>query len=234
MPLSIPLLDETLDFPPVEKSVNGLVAVGGDLSPARLIAAYEAGIFPWYNEDDPPLWWCPEERAILPPEEIRVSKSMRSVLRNAGYSFTMDEAFSEVMAACREVRTEIGEETWISDEILVGYRALHDLGMAHSVETWHEGQLVGGLYGVSIGRMFFGESMFSRRSNASKAAFIQLAKWLEVRGFGPIDCQIQNPHLSSLGAFDIPRSEFLGLLPQFLSAGPTLKGKWTFDAPFKP
>ena len=231
MPREITLLDETLNFPPVETAVEGLLAVGGDLSPARLLAAYESGIFPWYDEDSPPLWWSPEERAVLFLEDLKVSKSMRSTLRNGGFTFTMDRAFDAVIRACKETREATGEGTWIVEETIEGYCALHELGMAHSVETWKEGTLVGGLYGVSIGRMFFGESMFARESNASKGAFIALVRWLKARGFGPLDCQIQNDHLASLGAKTIPRQEFMDLLDQHLATGETIRGPWSFDLP---
>lgn len=231
MPREITLLDETLHFPAVDTAVEGLLAVGGDLSPARLLAAYESGIFPWYDEDSPPLWWSPEERAVLFLDDLKVSKSMRSTLRNGGFTITMDRAFAEVIQACKDTRETAGEGTWIVQETIEGYRALHELGMAHSVETWKNGELVGGLYGVSIGRMFFGESMFARQSNASKAAFISLVGWLKERGFGPLDCQIQNDHLASLGVTTIPRSEFMDLLQTHLAAGETIRGPWSYAAP---
>lgn len=226
---AIALLDDTLDFPAVDQAVEGMLAVGGDLSSARLIAAYEAGIFPWFDESTPPLWWAPEDRAILQLDQLRVSKSMRSVMRNAGFRLSMDTAFHQVMLGCKETRESRGESTWIGKEVLSGYHDLYDLGLAHSVETWLDGELVGGLYGVSIGRMFFGESMFSKVSNASKVAFIALAKWLKRHDFGPLDCQIQNNHLASLGVTEIPRQAFMDLLQKHLHSGPTLRGKWSLD-----
>ncbi|MGB1074599.1 MAG: leucyl/phenylalanyl-tRNA--protein transferase [Flavobacteriales bacterium] len=230
MAQQITLLDESLNFPPVDQAIDGLLAVGGDLSPARLLAAYENGIFPWYDEDTPPLWWAPENRAILELEDLKVSKSMRSVMRNAGFTFTMDRNFPEVIQMCKETREQSGDGSWIVQETIDGYCELHALGMAHSVETWRNGKLVGGLYGVSIGRMFFGESMFSIEKNASKAAFIRLVGWLASNGFGPIDCQIQNDHLASLGVKNVSRTTFERLLVKHLNAGPTLRGSWSFDS----
>ncbi len=187
---------------------NGLLAAGGDLSPSRLIKAYQNGIFPWFNEDDPILWWSPDPRCILHPDKIHISKSMKKVIRKGDFSFTFDHAFSDVIEACAGTRQET-TGTWISPEIQAAYLKLHHLGVAHSVEVWREGSLIGGLYGLAMGKLFFGESMFSYQENASKIAFIALSRQLLEWGYPLIDCQIHNPHLQSLGAEHIPRSVFL-------------------------
>tara|TARA_B110000285_G_scaffold230053_1_gene295936 strand:- start:708 stop:1412 length:705 start_codon:yes stop_codon:yes gene_type:complete len=222
----IALLTDDLNFPPLEESWEGLLAVGGDLSEARLISAYESGIFPWYGEEDPILWWAPEKRSILHLNELNISKSMRNVINRGVYEIRMDTSFEQVIRSCGDIRRD-GEGTWISEEIIQAYIALHRLGLAHSVESWHNNELVGGLYGVSIGRMFFGESMFSLMNNASKTAFIHLVKWAGERGFGPIDCQVQNPHLASLGAREIDRTAYMALLESHLKKAPTLRGVWS-------
>ena len=206
--MKIHLLDADLHFPPVSAAGDhGLLAVGGDLSPARLMAAYEHGTFPWFMEDEPIMWWAPSERAVLPAQGLKVTKSMRNILNRRPFRITMDRCFEEVVRQCQQAPRD-GEGTWITDDIVDAYVALHDLGVAHSVEAWRDDELVGGLYGVSLGRMFFGESMFSTQSNASKVAFIQLVRWLALNGFGPVDCQIMNPHLASLGAVPWPRAQF--------------------------
>ena len=196
--MKIHLLDADLHFPPSvrRRREHGLLAVGGDLSPARLMAAYEHGTFPWFMEDEPIMWWAPPERAVLPAQGLKVTKSMRNILNRKPFRITMDRCFEEVVRQCQHAPRD-GEGTWITDDIVDAYVALHELGVAHSVEAWRDDELVGGLYGVSLGRMFFGESMFSTQSNASKVAFIQLVRWLAVNGFGPVDCQIMNPHLAS-------------------------------------
>lgn len=222
----VTLLDETIAFPPVEDAWEGLLAVGGDLQEARLIAAYEHGVFPWYGENDPILWWAPKERSVLFLDRLHVAKSMRSVINQNRFELRIDTAFPEVIKACADVRRS-EEGTWISDDIVQAYIQLHELGLAHSFEAWREGKLVGGLYGVSIGQMFFGESMFSIESNASKFAFIQLVEWAKDHGYGPIDCQISNPHLASLGAEIISREAYSKLLRTHLAGGKTLRGKWT-------
>ena len=227
MVMNIHVLDNDLNFPPVEEAgAHGLLAVGGDLQPARLLAAYEHGAFPWFMEDDPIMWWAPLERAVLPTMELKVSKSMRNELNRGRYRITLDRAFEGVIRGCQTAPRD-GEGTWITDDIVDAYLALHELGMAHSVEAWDQDRLVGGLYGVSLGRMFFGESMFSTSTNASKVAFVQLVRWLTMRGFGPIDCQIMNPHLASLGAEIWSREAFQIQMKQFLHAGPTLQGSWS-------
>lgn len=225
--MKVHLLDADLHFPPVaEAGDHGLLAVGGDLSAGRLLAAYEHGAFPWFMEDDPILWWAPQERAVLPVLGLKVSKSMRNELNKNRYRITMDRAFERVIRGCQEAPRD-DEGTWITDDIVRAYVDLHALGLAHSVEAWKGDELVGGLYGVSLGRMFFGESMFSTSTNASKVAFVHLVRWLAVKGFGPVDCQIINPHLASLGATTWPREAFQVQLAHFLHAGPTLKGPWT-------
>ncbi len=221
----ITMLDDTIGFPPLEESWEGLLAIGGDLNEARLIAAYEGGIFPWYGENDPILWWAPEKRCILPLDDLKISKSMRNVLNRHDYEVKTDTCFEEVIRNCGKLRKD-GEGTWISEEIVGAYVRLHRLGLAHSFETWRDGELIGGLYGVSIGKMFFGESMYSSESNASKIAFVHLIEWAKKNHFGPIDCQIQNSHLKSLGAIEIERDEFMGILKTHLSNGATRRGRW--------
>ena len=190
----------------------GPVAVGGDLSPDRLIEAYEKGIFPWYSDDDDPvLWWSPDPRAILQLENFKPSKSLSKVIRSGRFQVTFDQAFSEVIGACAEPRSR-SMETWITPNMQRAYIALHELELGHSVECWQEGELVGGLYGVSLGTMFFGESMFSKVSNASKVALVRLIEQLNRWGFTLLDCQIMSPHIASLGAIDMPRNQFLSLL----------------------
>lgn len=218
-------LPEAIAFPPVDHAVqSGLLAVGGDLSPERLLAAYRKGIFPWYGDDEPILWWSPDPRFVLFPDELRVSRSMRQFLKKGSVRITFDQAFREVIAACRRPRP--GQDgTWITTEMREAYAVLHDLGLAHSVEVWREQELVGGLYGVSLGRAFFGESMFSAIPNASKAALITLVKNLKNRGFDLIDCQVETAHLTGLGARPIPRRDFSALLKQSLGHE-TLRGNW--------
>lgn len=225
--MKVHVLDADLHFPPVEEAgEHGLLAVGGDLTPGRLLAAYEHGAFPWFMEDDPILWWAPAERAVLPAMGLHVSKSMRNELNRQRYHITLDRDFEGVIRGCQSAPRD-GDGTWISEDIVTAYLSLHELGVAHSVETWKDDELVGGLYGVSLGRMFFGESMFSTATNASKVAFVKLVRWLALRGFGPVDCQIMNPHLESLGVQSWPREDFQSELQRFLHSAPTLKGSWT-------
>jgi leucyl/phenylalanyl-tRNA--protein transferase len=218
-------LPEAVLFPPVGNAVqSGLLAVGGDLSPERLLAAYREGIFPWYSEGEPILWWSPDPRFVLFPDELCVSRSMRQFLKKGLVRITFDRSFREVISACRRPRP--GQDgTWITPEMRRAYCALHNLGYAHSVEVWQEKELVGGLYGVSLGRAFFGESMFSAVPNASKAALITLASQLKERGFDLIDCQVETAHLAGLGARPIPRRDFCALLQQSLRHE-TLRGNW--------
>jgi len=206
----IPWLGTAIAFPPLTtalKEPNGMLAVGGDLSPRRLLAAYRHGIFPWYSEGDPILWWSPDPRMVLFPAELRVTRSLAKTLRNASYEVRFDTAFDDVMRGCAAPRA--GQPgTWITAEMRAAYGRLHELGYAHSAETWVDGELAGGLYGVAIGRMFFGESMFTRRRDASKIAFVHLVEHLRAADYGLIDCQMHTEHLASLGARALPRREF--------------------------
>ncbi len=210
-------LDRSIIFPPVHLSEpDGLLAIGGDLSKERLLAAYRLGIFPWY-EGAEILWWCPDPRFVLYPDELKVSKSMRSVIRKGDFRFTINKAFTEVITHCREVSRQGQDGTWISHDVLNAYTLLHGEGYAHSAETWLDGQLVGGLYGIRMGKVFFGESMFSLVSNASKFAFINYVEELKSDGVAIIDCQVYTQHLESLGARMIPRVEFIETLKQLIS-----------------
>ena len=218
-------LPEAVVFPPVDHAAkSGLLAVGGDLSPERLLAAYREGIFPWYGDGEPILWWSPDPRFVLFPDELRVSRSMGQFLKKGFVRITFDRAFRKVIAACRRPRPD-QNGTWITEEMQEAYCALHGLGYAHSVEVWQGGILAGGLYGVSLGRAFFGESMFSAIPNASKAALITLIPHLKKRGFDLIDCQVETAHLAGLGARPISRRDFCALLKQSLRHE-TLRGNW--------
>lgn len=209
----ITFLSDSLVFPDVEQAnKEGLLAVGGDLSPERLLLAYKNGIFPWFNEDSLILWWSPDPRMVLFPEQIRVSKSMRKVLRDQTFRLTKNTCFERVMEYCATVKREQQEGTWITKEMRDAYLSLHDRGIAKSYEVWEDDTLVGGLYGVDLGTIFCGESMFSLKTNASKFAFIKLAEDLKERNYQLIDCQLYTDHLASLGAEEIPRKEFLKLL----------------------
>lgn len=213
------LLQEDTPFPPVTEALkhpNGLLAVGGDLSPARLLDAYQRGIFPWFGAGDPILWWSPDPRMVLIPGEFKVSHSLRKTLRRGAYQLRTDTAFEQVMRACAAPRK--GQDgTWIQEEMVQAYCELHRLGYAHSVETWMDDELVGGLYGVCIGKMFYGESMFSRRSDASKIALAHLCAQLQRRDFGMIDCQMNTAHLASLGAREISRTEFVARVQELVN-----------------
>lgn len=206
-------LTERLVFPPViESSPEGLLAVGGDLSTERLLLAYQNGIFPWFEDGDPILWWSPVERMVLFPNEFKVSKSMRNVINQGIFQVTFNQAFRDVMLHCQTVKREGQYGTWISDEMIEAYCKLHELGKAMSVEVWQNKELVGGLYGVDMHPVFCGESMFSRVSNASKMAFIALVNYLKTNKYTLLDSQIYNDHLDSLGCREIPRAEFLTYL----------------------
>ncbi len=196
---------------------DGLLAVGGDLTKERLLLAYSMGIFPWYSEDSPILWWSPDPRLVLFPDELIVSRSLRQTIRKGTYAVTFDTAFEQVIRSCAGARRKGENGTWITEEMIAAYCGLHDAGFAHSVETWHNGELAGGLYGVMLGRAFFGESMFSLRSDASKVALERLAGRLIELGFMFIDCQMTTNHLLSLGARQVPRSEFMNLLKKALA-----------------
>ena len=209
--MSIPWLGTRDPFPPVEHALvepNGLLAAGGDLSPERLLDAYARGIFPWFNEEDPVLWWSPDPRMVLFPRELHLARSLRRVIRSGQFSVTLDRAFDAVVEGCAAPRVH-QDGTWITGEMMHAYSRLAQLGYAHSVETWSGRELLGGLYGVALGRVFYGESMFSRRSDASKVALAYLARQLERWKFVLIDCQMATGDLASLGAREIPRDDFL-------------------------
>jgi leucyl/phenylalanyl-tRNA--protein transferase len=190
---------------------NGLLAAGGDLTPERLLAAYRRGIFPWYEEGQPILWWSPDPRAVLRPAGVHVSRSLRRLLNKGVFELRVDTAFEAVIAGCAEPR-RYGGSTWITADMADAYVRLHRLGWAHSFETWRGGQLVGGMYGVAIGRVFFGESMFARESNASKVALVRALEYLARRDFVLLDCQVVSAHTRTMGAIEIPRTEFLDVL----------------------
>lgn len=209
---------DSLDFPPLDKAMhepNGLLAAGGDLSPQRLVAAYCHGCFPWYQQGQPILWWSPDPRTVLYPEELHVSRSLRKRMRQHVYNVTFDHAFNEVIQGCAAPRS-YADGTWITPQMQAAYRELHAKGIAHSVEVWRNDELVGGLYGLAIGRLFFGESMFSRATDASKVGFARLVERLRDWGFELIDCQMPTNHLASLGARTIPRTVFAQALAQHL------------------
>ena len=206
--------DTSYEFPDVSLALeepNGLLAVGGDLSPERLFAAYRHGIFPWFNPGEPILWWSPDPRAVLFPDEIKISRSLRKTINKNVFNLTTDLVFNEVMKACQEPRLK-QQGTWISAEMRIAYGEMHELGHAHSVECWQDNELVGGLYGMAIGQVFFGESMFSKEKDASKVALVHLTGKLKQWGYQLIDCQVQSEHLISLGAKDIPREQFCAYL----------------------
>ncbi len=201
------------DFPdPLHAPPHGLLAIGGDLRPERLVAAYRQGIFPWYGEGEPILWWSPHPRFVLFPDELKVHKSMRPYFNQRKFGLSYDRAFGEVIRACARTPRRGQQGTWITDDMIEAYERLHALGIAHSVEVWQGRELAGGLYGVALGRVFFGESMFTHVSNASKFGFISLVRALRQKGFALIDCQQETPHLATLGARSIPRPDFLDLL----------------------
>ena len=202
------------------------MAIGGDLLPQRLELAYRRGIFPWYSKGDPILWWSPDPRLVLYPNEFKAPRRLQRQVRQGRFKITADKAFDRVIGACARSRLKKGEGTWIVEEMIMAYSRLHRLGLAHSVEAWQDGQLAGGLYGMSLGRAFFGESMFTLVSNASKAALARLVAFLQVRDFHFLDCQVTTDHLVRFGAREIPRCRFLVELKSALAI-PTLKGPWT-------
>lgn len=205
-------LDRELWFPPVEEAMeDGLLAMGGDISVDRLLLAYKRGIFPWYDGDTP-LWWCPDPRFVLYPSELKVSKSMDTIIRKGAFDFTHNTSFAEVIRNCKTLPRNGQDGTWITDELELALIDLHKLGFAHSAEAWLDGELAGGLYGIRMGNLFFGESMFSKHSNASKFAFIEYVKQLQKEGVYLIDCQVYTPHLESLGAKMISRQAFTDIL----------------------
>ena len=212
----IPYLGDELHFPSAETTTpRGIVAIGGDLSPDRLMLAYRSGIFPWYNEHDPIIWWSLDPRMVLYPDKLKVSKSMRPLFNKQAFRVTYNEAFSRVIRECRSAYREGQFGTWITDDMIEAYTRLHKLGHVHSVEVWDEEELVGGLYGVKFGNMFSGESMFSHKSNASKYGFITFVRKLQEEGLMLIDCQQESEHLRSLGAECISRKEYLSLLKKW-------------------
>jgi leucyl/phenylalanyl-tRNA--protein transferase len=226
----IPWMFPHMPFPPLEAALaqpNGLLAAGGDLTPQRLIEAYRCGIFPWFNAGEPILWWSPDPRMVLLPDELRISRSLNKTLNKGNYEIRVDSVFSRVMQACATPRKE-QSGTWIHPEMISAYAALHEIGLAHSVETWVDGELVGGLYGVSQGKMFFGESMFSHIPDASKIAFVHLVRQLQRWDFGMIDCQMKTAHLASFGAREIPRTEFSQRLRELINYPERIE-KWRFD-----
>lgn len=221
-----------LRFPPVEAaSSEGLLAVGGDLSPERLLTAYGRGIFPWYNDDQPILWWSPDPRAVLFPHKLHISRSLARTIRRADFTVTLDTCFRRVVTHCAGPRPQHPEGgTWITPEMLEAYSTLHEMGYAHSIEIWQEDTLVGGLYGVALGGAFFGESMFSHAPNASKVALALLVRQLHAWGFTLFDCQQSSPHVMRFGAEEIPRHEFLKHLKEALTL-PDRHGRWGLDQP---
>lgn len=218
------------EFPPVHQALrepNGLLAIGGDLSVPRLLAAYQQGIFPWFNEDQPILWWSPDPRAVLFPDALKISRSLRKRLRQQPFRITLDTAFAEVIQECAAARKK-SHGTWITPEMQTAYIQLYESGYAHSVEAWQDEHLVGGLYGVSVGSAFFGESMFSRSNDASKVALVYMVHQLRYWKFEFIDCQVESTHLNSLGAVSINRDDFIMHLNKAIQA-PTRQGHWQCD-----
>lgn len=223
--MRIALLDESLDFPNADTALdepNGLLAAGGDLSVERLLAAYRNGIFPWYSDGEPLLWWSPSPRAVLTPATIHLSKSAFKAFNRSGWQVSASLAFNKVIQSCSELR-QYAEGTWITDEMIAAYNALHRAGYAQSIEVWQANRLVGGLYGVHIGGVFFGESMFSRQSNASKAAVLMLKHQCTELGIELIDCQMESPHLARLGANTLARTDFIKKLKLLLDGKPHKK-----------
>ena len=210
-------LDPDFSFPDVQQALrdpDGLLAAGGDLSPARLLKAYRLGIFPWFSDGQPILWWSPDPRMVLFPDELKISRSLAKILRQERFRITVDTNLDAVIRQCAEPRRD-AQGTWITQDMITAYNCLHQLGYAHSFEAWQDDQLVGGLYGVALGKIFFGESMFSRVSNASKVAFVHLVSQLKEKSFHLIDCQVETAHLGSLGARNIPRQQFIRILDRY-------------------
>lgn len=230
----IPWLDRHTPFPPVERALkvpNGLLAAGGDLSVDRLLSAYRSGIFPWFSDGEPLLWWSPDPRMVLHTDEFRISRSLAKSMRNRGYEVRVDTVFGAVLEGCAGPRRH-QPGTWLGPEMRAAYLRLHQLGYAHSFETWLDGALVGGLYGMAIGRMFYGESMFVRATDASKVALAALVAELRERGFPLVDCQMNTTHLASLGAREIKRGDFLRAVSALVNyAEPP--GRWEFTPPGK-
>lgn len=229
MDISFPYLDENaiFQFPSTaQASGEGIVAMGGNLSPGMLLSAYRQSIFPWYSEGEPILWWSPDPRLVLFPEKLHISHSMVRLFKKNHFSYTVDQKFEQVMRSCGAVVRKGQDATWITEDMIEGYTTLYRLGFAHSVEVWLDGGLVGGLYGISLGSVFFGESMFSKVSNASKAGYILFVKALIRLAFSLIDCQVYTPHLVSLGAEEISRQNYISLLDKGLKSS-TQRGSWS-------
>lgn len=206
-------LSKELFFPPVEEAnPDGTLAIGGDLSPERLELAYRSGIFPWFDDDEPILWWSPPERMVLFPDEFKVSKSMRNILNRGIFRVTFNQNFRDVISNCSTISRDGQQGTWISEQMIEAYVKLHEMGIAKSVEVWQDEVLVGGLYGIDLGHVFCGESMFSKVSNASKVAFVSLVRKLKEENYKLLDCQVHNSHLESLGAREISREDFMTIL----------------------
>ncbi|HQZ01833.1 MAG TPA: leucyl/phenylalanyl-tRNA--protein transferase [Thauera sp.] len=227
----IPWLNDAPGFPPVEQALtepNGLLAAGGGLTPEWLLVAYRQGIFPWFSAGEPILWWSPDPRLVLVPAEIRISRSLRKTLRRQQFEVSLDTAFDAVVGACAAPRAG-GQGTWITPEIRDAYLRMHELGHAHSVECWRDGQLVGGLYGIALGRVFFGESMFSIETDASKVALAHLARFLSARAYVMIDCQMKTAHLMSMGAQTVSRQQFGTVLARH-ACSDIPAARWPADA----
>lgn len=222
-------LTDELRFPdPALAEEGGLLAIGGDLQPSRLVLAYSRGIFPWYSEGRPILWWCPSPRLVLRPSELEVNRTLRKILRRGPYRLTMDQAFEQVIDACASMPRADQDGTWITNEMRAAYVELHHRGLAHSVEAWADDELAGGLYGLSLGGMFFGESMFTRQPNASKIAFASLVRQLEQWSFDLVDCQVVTEHMVRFGARELELQDFLDVLHRSVRR-PTRRGEWAFE-----
>jgi len=221
-------LDERLVFPPVHLAEDGLLALGGDLRPERLLLGYTQGIFPWYAENLPILWHSPDPRMVMTTRDLVIQRSLRKAIRRKPYRLTMDSAFREVLRGCAEVPRPGQTGTWLIPEMVEAYAQLHELGFAHSIEAWQGGELVGGLYGVSLGAAFFGESMFARAPDASKIAFAASVVQLDAWHVGLIDCQVHTEHLERFGAYEVTRAHYLELLQRALDE-PTRRGRWAFE-----